>query len=103
METLNIGTFSTLVHHFEDYDKFKVEAQPILDMYEMVCKETLRKARYGITNDSSRIEALVWQSAIDTLEVLLGMYLVEEADEQIDLSDIKHLANKASKTFSKGE
>jgi hypothetical protein len=103
METLKIGTFSTLVGHFEDYDQFKAEAQPILAMYEAVCKETLRKARFGITDDESRIESLVWQAAANTIEVLLGIYLVKEPDEQIDLSGIRYLANKASETFSKGE
>jgi hypothetical protein len=103
METLKIGKFSALTHHFEDYDKFKVEARQILAMYEMVCEETFRKARFGITDDDSRIEALVWQAAVDTLETLLGLYTVENPDEGIDLSGIKHLANKASKTFTKGK
>jgi hypothetical protein len=103
METLKIGTFSTLVHHFEDDDQFKSEAQPILAMYEMVCKETLRLSRFGITDDAARIESLVWQAAADTLETLLELYSVEKPEEGLDLSSIKYLANKASKTFTKGK
>jgi hypothetical protein len=103
METLKIGTFSALVHNFEDYDQFKAEAKPILALYEMVCKEAFRQARFGVTDDESRIEALVWQAAVDTLETLLELYDLENPDGQIDLTHIKYLAERASKTFTKGK
>lgn len=101
MEHLHIGTFSKLMHYFEDYHEFKPEAKPILEMYEAVCKETFRKARYGIASDESRIEAAIWKASADTLGALLSMYLAEEPDEEIDLSGIKHFANDVSQTLSK--
>lgn len=101
MEHLHIGTFSALIHYFEDYHEFKPEAKPILEMYEAVCKETFRKARYGIASDESRIEAATWQAAAKTLEALLSLYLAGEPDEEIDLSDIKHFASDLSQTLSK--
>jgi len=101
MEHLHIGTFSKLMHYFEDYHEFKPEAKPILEMYEAVCKEVFRKARFGISDDESRIEAAIWKASADTLEALLGMYLAEEPDEEIDLSGIKHFANDVSKTLTK--
>jgi hypothetical protein len=101
MEHLHIGTFSKLMHYFEDYHEFKPEAQPILAMYQTVCKETFRKARYGIASDESRIEAAIWQASAKTLEALLSLYLVDEPDEEIDLSDIKSFAMEFSQTLSK--
>lgn len=101
MEHLHIGTFSKLMHHFEDYHEFKPEAKPILEMYEAVCKETFRKARYGIASDESRVEAAIWKASADTLEALLSLYLVDEPDEEIDLSDIKSFAMEFSQTLSK--
>jgi hypothetical protein len=103
MEHLHIGTFSELMNHFEDYHEFKPEAKPILDMYEKVCKEAFRKARYGIASDESRIAAAIWKASADTLEALLGLYLVEEPDEKVDLSGIRDFAHDVSKTLSKGE
>jgi hypothetical protein len=101
MEHLHIGTFSELMHHFEAYHEFKPEAKPILEMYEAVCKAVFRKARFGISDDESRIEAAIWKASADTLEALLSLYLVDEPDEEIDLSDIKSFAMEFSQTLSK--
>ena len=101
MNHLHIGTFSELMHHFEAYHEFKPEAKPILEMYEAVCEEVFRKARFGISDDESRIEAAIWKASADTLEALLSLYLVDEPDEEIDLSDIKSFAMEFSQTLSK--
>ncbi len=103
METLRIGTFGRLMNYFSDYDQFKPEAESILKMYEAVCKEAFRKARYGVSDDESRIEAATWQASSKTLEALLSLYLAEEPEEEIDFSSIQHFANETSKTFTKGK
>lgn len=93
---MNIGTFSAHRHYFEDDDIFLPQAEIIINMYEEVSKRAFKLALNAISNDSDRQEAAVYEAAAITLETLLCMYDTKSKDEKLDMSNIRHFAQKFS-------
>lgn len=98
-----IGIFGALKHYFEDYDEFKPEAKPIIEMYEAACMEMYRQSKFGICDDHSRQGSLVWLAATVTLETLLTTYMVERESKKIDFREIQYLASESKRLLKKDD
>ncbi len=101
MSNLRVGTYGALKNYFEDDTEFKPDAARMLVMYEQVCREMFRKARFAVSSDSSRIEAAVWVAAAVTLETLLDTYVIEDDEKEANIWHIRGFANDLSKTLGK--
>ena len=96
-----MGAYSKQRHNFEEDQIFPVEMKNALKIYEDLCKKVNRFAISGITDDTYRKKAAFYTAAIKSIEIFLGMYVIDIGysgkDEEPDYDSIEYFIDEASK------
>jgi hypothetical protein len=81
-KSIQLGPNALMIGYFGDDSRFHPDAAKLIAAYEILCKKVLWDMRGALSDDQCRKEVICYYAGVQTLQAVLKMYDVEEADKK---------------------
>jgi hypothetical protein len=87
-KSIQLGPNALMIGYFGDDSRFHPDAAKLIAAYEILCEKVLWRMRGALSDDQCRKEVICYYAGVQTLQAVLCMYDVEEAEKKPDFGHL---------------